>query len=168
MRRCRTRRTRRTRRIVLATATLLGVVILAACGPSVPPAPPIASTPQADDLVERTNYLRSLGGQGALTVDGGMQVHAQAHAARLAGGATTCAGALWHSPELGSWYSGLSAAENLACVSGCPPDAKVAFDNWVRSPLHNANQMNGAYNYIGTAAYCNGSVMIAVGQYRSG
>lgn len=150
--------------------TLLAVALLAACGPSVPPAPPappIASTPQADDIVARTNYLRSLGGQGAMTVDGGMQAHAQAHAARLAAGARSCAGALWHSPELGSWYPGRSAAENLACVPGCPKDGGQAFQLWWDSPLHHANMMNPAYGFIGTAAHCNGSIMVVVGQYRS-
>ena len=160
-------RTRRTRRILLSCLALLAFAFVAACGPSVPPAPPIASTPQADDLVARTNYLRSLGGQGAMTVDGSMQAHAQAHAARLAAGTTSCSGALWHSPELASWYSGLSAAENLACVPGCPKDAGQAFQLWWDSPSHHANMMNPAYGFTGTAANCNGSVMIVVGQYRS-
>jgi uncharacterized protein YkwD len=161
-------RSRRTRRILLVSVALLAFAFVAACGPSVAPAPPIGSTPQADDVVARTNYLRLLGGTGQMTVDGNMQAHAQAHAARLAAGSSTCVNSLWHSPELGLWYPNQGAAENVACVPGCPKDGAQVIDLWMGSPSHRANMLNPAYSYTGTAASCNGSVMFVVGQYRSG
>lgn len=163
---------RRTRRIVLAsTAVVAFALIAAACGPTLAPAPPIASTPQADDVVARTNYLRSLGGTGGMGVDGNMQGHAKFAADRVAaavGDSCQNLSGSMHSQELASWYPGVSSAENLACVPGCPPDGGQIFGLWWNSPSHNRNMMNSAYTYTGVATVCNGSVMIAVGQYRSG
>ena len=165
-------RNRRTRRILCAlTAVLTLGLIAAACGPTLAPAPPIQSTPQADDIVARTNYLRSLGGTGAMGVDGNMQANAKFAADRVAAqvgsNCLNLSGSM-HSPELASWYPGVSAAENLACVPGCPPDGSEPFGRWWNSASHKANMMNPAYTYIGVATSCIGSVMVAVGQYRSG
>jgi len=166
-------RNRRTRRIVLVlTAIAAFAVIAAACGPTLAPAPPGPMSPQSQQIVDSTNYLRGLGGWYFPTVDGNMQVNAQFAADRVAGqvgdSCSNLTGSL-HSPELASWYPGVSSAENLACVPGCPPNGgDTIFGMWWNSPSHQANMMNGAYTYTGVATNCNGSVMIAVGQYRSG
>lgn len=162
-------RNRRTRRIVVTAMALFALALVAACGPPVPPPPPPApSSPVATDIVERHNYLRSLNGIGGLAVDGGMQANAQLHADRLASGPTSCSGSLRHSPELGSWYPGSYAGENVACVPGCPTGGGGAFDMWLNSPPHKANVLQPAYAKIGVATKCNGSVMMVVAQYRSG
>lgn len=158
-------RSRRARRITLAVAALLAfALVAAACTPEPPP----PSSPAAADIVERHNYLRGLGGLGGLTVDGGMQANAQLHADRLAAGATTCAGALWHSSELASWYPGVTAGENVACVTGCPSDGATVIDLWMDSPPHRANVLRPDFAFIGVATRCNGTLMTAVAHYRSG
>lgn len=117
-------------------------------------------------MVARHDYVRSLEGLPGLIVDGAMQANAQHHADRLAAGSNGC-GNLWHSPELAAWYGGSAAAENLACVGGCPADAGVAFDLWLASPAHAAN-IYGPFARIGVATACNGSVQMVVAHYRSG
>lgn len=140
------------------------LALVAACAP---PPPPPSSSPAATDIVERHNYLRGLSGLGAFTVDGGMQANAQFHADRVAGSVRSCSQALWHSGELGAWYGGHFAGENVACVPGCPNDGKAVFDMWWNSPPHHANIVRPSYTFLGVATSCNGSVMIAVAHYRS-
>lgn len=158
----------RRRRIILLALATSALVLVAACGPAAPPPPPPPSSPAAADVVDRINELRSTNGLGALDVDGSMQANAQLHADRLAAGATTCTGLLWHSPELGSWYAGSAAYENLACVSGCPSDGGFAIDLWWNSSVHRDNLMQADVHRIGVATQCSGSVEVMVAQLRSG
>lgn len=165
-------RNRRTRRVLLALTAVLALgLVAAACGPTLAPAPPAPMTPQSQQIVDSTNYLRGLGGTAGMTVDGNMQANAQFAADRVAGRIRDCnlLSGSDHSPELASWYPGVSAAENLACVPGCPDNGgNTVFNLWWNSAPHRANMMNPAYTYTGVATSCNGSVMIAAGQYRSG
>lgn len=155
----RTRISTRARRIVLASVAVLGLLLIAACGPPSPP---------AQDAIDRHNYYRNVKGLGPLNVSAAAQIRAQVHADRVAAGAASCASVqLWHSPELASWYAGMSAGENMACVPGCPTDGKTAFDMWVASPGHLRNIVNPAYNNIGVATSCTGRVQIVVAQYHS-
>lgn len=153
----------RRRRIVLVVFALLALALVAACAPAPPP-----SSPAGADAVERHNYLRGLNGIGSLAVDGGLQANAQLHADRLAAGAATCTGRLWHSSEMGAWYPGVLSAENVACVPGCPDNAEMAIGLWARSAPHAANMFNAAYSHIGVATQCNGTLQIVVAHYRSG
>ena len=152
-------RNRRTRRIVLASLALLGLLVLAACGPA---------SPAEQNMVDRHNYVRNLSGIGPLNWDPAAEIRAEVHANRLAAGVTSCgSSSLWHSPELASWYAGMSAGENAACVPGCPSDGKTAFEMWLNSPGHRANIYRAGYHFIGVAAVCNGSVQMVVAQYHS-
>jgi uncharacterized protein YkwD len=147
----------------LSALVLAVVTLVAACAPAPPP-----SSPASSDIVERHNHLRGLSGLGPFSVDGGMQGNAQFHADRLAASVQSCAQPLWHSGELGAWYGGFFAGENVACVPGCPGDGKAIFDMWWNSPPHQANIVNPRYTVLGVATQCNGNVMIAVAHYRSG
>lgn len=96
-----------------------------------------------------------------------MFANAQFHADRLArGGGGGCN--LWHSSELGSWYAGHSAAENVACVGPCPGDvAQQMMGLWLNSPEHRANIYDPGFRYIGVGVACNGRAMFAVVHFRS-
>jgi uncharacterized protein YkwD len=154
----------RARRITVVVGLLLGALVLAACTPAAPP----PMSPAVADMVERHNYLRGLNGLAGLAVDGGAQANAQFHADRLASRPGSCAQApLWHSGELGSWYPGTTAGENVACVPGCPNDANQAFDMWLASPGHSANIFRPAFGAIGVGIACNGTVQFVVAQYHS-
>ena len=141
-------------------ASLAFTLVLGACGPPPP------SSPAADDLVARHAALRSERGLPVETRDQYATDNAQFHADRLAARATNCS-SLWHSPELGSWYTGRWAAENVACVTGCPADAAVPFWLWAHSPGHFANLVNPSYGVIGVGVSCSGSVQMFVAQYAS-
>jgi uncharacterized protein YkwD len=138
----------------------LAVLALAACGPAPGPASAAAS-----DVRARTDFIRGLNGRGPLTFDGYLEGNAQLHADRLADGATSC-NDLWHSGEMGVWYSGTAWGENIACVPGCPADGAAPIDLWLDSPGHNANLLNPAWNVTGVGVTCNGTVQMVVAHYR--
>jgi len=148
---------------------LCAFVLVAACGPPDPPPPPPAPlSPAAADVADRANHLRSLRGTPSLQADASLRANAQFHADRLAAGATTCFGTLWHSPELSSWYAGFTAAENIACITGCPSDGAAAVDLWWNDPPHRDNMMRADFTRIGVATRCSGSVEMVVAHFRSG
>lgn len=147
---------------------LCALALVAACGPTVPPAAMESSSPAAADILARHNFARGVNGLGDLVVDGDMQAHAQYHADRLAAGAAGCAGSLWHSTELASWYPGQRVGENVACVPGCPGDGAAAFGLWWNSLPHKENILRPEFTHMGAATTCNGSVQLVVVQYRSG
>jgi uncharacterized protein YkwD len=117
------------------------------------------------DIINGQNNARAQAGLPGFAVDGGMNANAQFHANRLAGGGSC--GNLWHSGELGSWYAGHSAGENVGCVSPCPGSGGGFVSMWLNSAAHRANIMNGGFRYIGVGATCNGRAMFAVVQFRN-
>jgi uncharacterized protein YkwD len=135
-------------------------LVLAGCAD----APP--SSPTAGDLFARHTNLRAERGLPRAWNDTWATDHAQFHADRLAQGATNCSN-LWHSPELGAWYTNRWAGENLACVPGCPSDGARAFNLWLGSPGHYQNIVNPHFEFIGIGVACSGSVEIVVAQYAS-
>jgi uncharacterized protein YkwD len=153
-------------RIVIAAA--VAVFVLAACGPSVSPAP---SGGVRGDMVVQHNKVRAFfklpGFARDYTADG----HAQFHANRLLKSSRgVCSGStLKHSTELALWYAGHYAAENVACIGGssCPTNATQLMDMWMRSAGHRTNILNRVYRYIGVGAACDGRTIFAVAQFRS-
>jgi uncharacterized protein YkwD len=149
------------------TATLVGIALaLAVLGAAcLPPAPPGWVNP-SNDIIVRQNNARTGAGLPGFAGDAGMNANAQFHANRLAaasGGACN----LWHSSELGAWYAGFSAGENVACVPGCPSDGAAVVNAWLNSPGHRANIMKPGFHYIGAGAACAGGWMFAVTHFRS-
>jgi uncharacterized protein YkwD len=158
-------RPRRARRGALVVIALTLVVVGAACRPS-PSAGPAASSSPINDIVGRHNGARAQAGLPQFAVDGGMNANAQFHAERLASsGGGSCG--LWHSGELGGWYGGHAAAENVACVGPCPSNGAQMMSMWLNSPEHRGNIFNGGYRYIGVGVACNGRAMYAVVHFRS-
>jgi uncharacterized protein YkwD len=158
-------RSKRARVAVLAAAA---AVTLSACFPPAPgPGPARADSVVADllthhQIVRATNLLPGFG------VDPGMNANAQFHAERLASGAGCN---LWHSSELGGWYAGFAAAENVACWNAgtgvCPADGSGLMSAWLNSPPHLQNILNGGYAWIGIGAACSNGRLFAVAHFRS-
>ena len=159
----------RTRWGAIVAVALTLVVVGAACAPK-PAAGPAASSGgggPVGDIINRLNSARAQAGLPGFAVDGGMNANAQMHANRMAGGGGGGCGNLYHSPELGGWYAGHSAGENVGCASPCPGDGSKFTSMWLSSPPHRANIMNGGFRYIGVGAACNGGAMYAVVQFRN-
>jgi uncharacterized protein YkwD len=154
----------RARRGALIAIAISLAVLGAACVPR-PSGAPSGGGP-IGDIISRHNSARANAGLPQFAVDGGMSGNAQAHANRLASGAGGSCN-MWHSSELGSWYSGHAAAENIACVGPCPGDGAQMMNMWLNSPEHRANLLNGGYRYIGVGAACNGRAMFAVVHFRN-
>jgi uncharacterized protein YkwD len=118
------------------------------------------------DIVNGHNQARANAGLPALSVDPGMNAHAQFHADRLANmGGNPCV--IAHSSEIGAWYAGHYAAENVACISPCPSNGAGFHRDWMNSPPHRANILNGRYAFVGVGIACNGRAMFAVVHFRS-
>jgi uncharacterized protein YkwD len=156
----------RARHAVLVAIALSIIVVGTACVPK-PSAGPSGGGGGgvAGDLINRHNGARANAGLPGFMVDGAMNANAQFHANRLAAGSNGCN--LWHSGELGGWYSGHAAGENVACLGPCPGDGGQLMSMWLNSPGHRANIMNGAFRYIGVGVACNGHAMYAVTHFRS-
>jgi uncharacterized protein YkwD len=157
----------RARRFALVAIASLLVVVGAACRP------PAASAPSSQgggallsDIVNRHEGARASAGLPQLAVDPGMNGHAQFHADRLAASAGGSCN-IWHSGELGGWYAGHAAGENIACLGPCPSNGGQLMSMWLNSPEHRANIYNGGFRYMGVGAACNGRVLFAVVHFRS-
>lgn len=159
---------RRARRGALVVAVLSLTVLGAACvpNPSAAPPPQQASGGPVGSIINALNGARGQAGLPGFAVDGGMNGNAQFHANRLASGGGGC-GNLWHSGEIGQWYAGHAAAENVACFSPCISDGGQFVSMWLNSPPHRANILDGGYHYVGVGAACNGGAMYAVAHFRS-
>jgi uncharacterized protein YkwD len=97
-----------------------------------------------------------------------MNANAQFHANRLLAASGGTCNNLFHSGELGSWYGGFAAAENVLCGNGgCPGDGAGIVNAWMNSPEHAGNILNPAYAWIGVGISCNGALFFAVAHYRS-
>ena len=72
-----------------------------------------------------------------------------------------------HSSEIGTWYAGHYAGENVACIGPCPSNGTGFQNDWMNSPPHRANILNGRYAFVGVGIACNGSAMFAVVHFRS-
>ncbi len=158
---------RRARRASLVAGVLSLAVLGAACLP--PPAPPAQTftVGPVNDIIARQNNARTGAGLAGFLGDGGMNSRAQYHANRLASSAGgTCK--LWHSSELGTWYAGQSAGENVACFSPCPANGAAVVNLWLNSAGHRVNIMNPGYRFIGAGATCDGGRLFAVSHYRTG
>jgi uncharacterized protein YkwD len=158
----------RTRWGAIVAVVLALAVLGAACAPK-PAAGPSASGGSGivGDIINRLNSARAQAGLPGFAVDGGMNANAQMHANRMAAGGGGGCGNLYHSPELGAWYAGHSAGENVACASPCPGNGGQFVSMWLSSPPHRANIMNGGFRYIGVGAACNGRAMYAAVQFRN-
>lgn len=147
--------------------TLVGIALaLAVLGAACLPAAPPGWVNPFNDIISRQNNARVGARLPGFGGDAGMNANAQFHANRLA---STSGGAcnLWHSSELGAWYAGYSAGENVACVPGCPSDGAATVSAWLNSPGHRANIMNPGFRHIGAGAACAGGWMFSVTHYRS-
>lgn len=144
--------------------TLLGVVAAIALTACLAPA---VTVTRADsviaDLIQRHQAVR----EPDFQVSSSMSSYAQYHAERLA---KNSACSTSHSPELGQWYAGYTAAENVVCwaqPTGCPSDGKVLMDAWLNSPTHRSHIFDTRCTWLGVGAACGGGKIVAVAQYRS-
>jgi uncharacterized protein YkwD len=133
-------------------------------------APPQAAPPAGaivDDIVNGHNQARANAGLPPLSVDPEMNVHAQFHADRLANAGASDPCTITHSSEIGTWYAGHYAGENIACVYPCPSNGALFMNRWMNSAPHRANILNGKYAFLGVGIACNGREMFAVAHFRS-
>ena len=154
-------------RMALVAVVLAVVLVGVACGPT--PAPGPSASAQggvAGSIINGMNGARGQAGLGGFAVDGGMNANAQFHANRLASGGGGCNN-LYHSSELGAWYAGHAAGENVACVSPCNGNGGQIVGLWLNSPSHRANILDGGFNFVGVGVACNGNALYAVAQFRS-
>ena len=151
----------RTRRLFPFVGLALALLVAAASAP--PPSPSLSTV--ENDVYARHFTLRAANHLPQLVLDDSMSAQAQAWADTLAKPGNDC-NALQHS-NIRAEYPGFSAAENIACVSGCPADASVAWNLWLNSPGHYVNLANPAFERIGIGVTCNESVEMYVVQFRS-
>ncbi len=155
--------TRRARGRLAFIGTVFAIALVGAACLSPPPA---GWVNPSGSIINHHNYARSQAGLPGFVTDGNMNGLAEYHAKRLATGAgNSCS--IWHSGELGSWYAGHSAGENVACWPGCPADGGGIVGMWLNSPGHRANIMNGGFRFIGVGAYCSWGRTFAVAHYRN-
>ena len=154
-------RNRRTRRLLPLFGLVVALFLVAACAP--PPSPSLSVV--ENDVYAKHFVLRAAQHLPELVLDDSMSARAQAWADGLAKPGNDC-GALQHS-NIQATYAGFSAAENIACVSGCPDNATVPWNMWLNSPGHYTNIVNPAYERIGIGVTCNGAVEMFVVQFRS-
>jgi uncharacterized protein YkwD len=120
------------------------------------------------DIVNGHNQARANAGVPGLSVDPGMNPHAQFHADRLADmGGNPCVIAHSSKIELGAWYAGHDAAENVGCIGPCPSNGAGFQKGWMNSPPHRASMLNDKYAFVGVGVACNGRAMFAVVHFRS-
>ena len=120
------------------------------------------------DIVNLHNQVRANAGLPGLTIDPGMNAHAQFHADRMATmGGNPCLIAHSSQTELSTWYAGKYSAENVACIGPCPSDGAGFQKSWMDSPPHRANILNGRYAFVGVGITCDGPAMFAVVHFRS-
>ena len=94
-----------------------------------------------ENLVYYTNLQRQRHGLRPLTLDTGLLQSARGHAAWMAR-----ANSLTHTTR--------SVAENIAMGQ---PNSLQAVQDWMNSPGHRANMLNGGYSRVGAAAYTSSS-----------
>lgn len=89
------------------------------------------------NIVERTNANRSRHGLRPLVVDSRLMSSARQHAA-------------WMARNRAMRHTSAAVAENIAAGQG---SSHEAVNDWMNSPGHRANILNGGYSRIGVAAY---------------
>ena len=152
-------RNRRVRRLLPFVGLVVALLLVAACTP--PPAPSLS--PVENDVFGKHFVYRAAHSLPELQLDDGVSANAQKWADNLAKPGNDCS-ALTHS-DIKTTYAGQSAAENIACVSGCPANADVVWGLWLASPGHLTNIQNPAYNRIGIGVTCNAGVEMYVVQF---
>lgn len=103
----------------------------------------------------RHNYYRCQYGLSELGQNGTLAGYAQQWASQLASESPPTGCAISHS-NLGQWYSGVAAAENVVCstYSPCAGAGSWAVDAWMNSPSHRTNILNPLYHNVGVGAAC--------------
>jgi uncharacterized protein YkwD len=119
------------------------------------------------DIVSAHNQARADAGLPGSSVDPGMNAHAQFHADRLAKKKSGNVCGIAHSSEIGAWYAGHYAAENVGCIWPCPSNGAGFHNGWMNSPSHRANILDGRYAFVGVGIACNGRAMFAVVHFSS-
>jgi uncharacterized protein YkwD len=120
------------------------------------------------DIVNGHNQARANAGLPEVSIDPGMNAHAQFHADRMANmGGNPCLIAHSSQTEISTWYAGYYAAENVACIGPCPSNGAGFQNGWMNSPPHRAAILNGRYAFVGVGITCNGRAMFAVVHFRS-
>jgi uncharacterized protein YkwD len=111
--------------------------------PAEPTAPTVEAKASGSPILSRTNAARAQAGLGALSVDACLTRMAQQHAERVAAAKT-----LFHQ-DLGAVTSacGVSAAGENVAMNHTGPAAMVG--QWLDSPGHRANLLNGDFALIG-------------------
>jgi uncharacterized protein YkwD len=127
--------------IVLAVATI--AIGTAACEPNTsPPSGPIATSPEARQLLSLVNNFRAANGLGGLVEAYDGTAKAQAHSDEMAAYKT-----LFHSSSLSSGIANdwTALGENVG-VGQTIPQIESMFET---SSPHRANLLNGAFDQIG-------------------
>ena len=152
-------RNRRVRRLLPFVGLVVALLLVAACTP--PPAPSLS--PVENDVFAKHFVYRASHSLPELQLDDGVSANAQKQADLLAAPGNDCS-KLAHS-NIAVTYPNQTAAENIACVSGCPANADVVWGLWLASPGHLTNIQNPAYNRIGIGITCNAGVEMYVVQF---
>jgi len=123
-----------------ASLVFVGMHILSSVtvgGTAPAPAAPVKIHATELQLVERTNVERARYGLPPLTLDPGLLHSARRHTA-------------WMTRNRVLRHTSAPVAENIAMGQ---PSTAHAIQDWMRSPGHRANILNGSYTRIGVAGY---------------
>jgi uncharacterized protein YkwD len=147
------------RRGLVATAALVGVLLIPASGSADPRGALSSATELQSALVQQVNTLRARHGLSRLRLSGALNAAANAHSVQMArmgyfshnsaGGGSFSSRIVRYYPARG--YRSWSAGENL--LWGSPNiGAARALALWLASPGHRANLLSPRWREIGLAA----------------
>lgn len=120
----------------MLSATLLLAATLG-LSPETKPAPALELHPVEQGIIDHTNAQRKQYGLPALSVDTHLMSSARRHCGWMAR-----SGSLTHTTA--------QVAENIAMGQ---TSSAHAVQDWMNSPGHRANMLNGSYRRVGAAAY---------------
>jgi uncharacterized protein YkwD len=122
--------------VVMLSAAIITTALLGA-SPSTAKSNAAELHPVEQNVVHYTNLERQRHGLPALVVDHGLMASARRHCSWMAR-----SGSLMHTSA--------AVAENIAMGQH---NSLQAVKDWMNSPGHRANMLNGGYSRIGAAAY---------------
>lgn len=122
-----------------ALSLILSVLALPSAAAERAAAPALHTVEQ--NLVYYTNLQRQRHGLPPLTLDTGLLQSARSHAS-------------WMARSNSLTHTTRSVAENIAMGQ---PNSLQAVRDWMNSPGHRANMLNGGYSRVGAAAYTSAS-----------
>jgi uncharacterized protein YkwD len=123
---------------------MLAELLLASALLSGSPSAPAAASqllPVEQNIIQQTNAQRQRYGLPPLTIDAGLLQSARRHAS-------------WMARVNSLTHTSAAVAENIAMGQS---SSQQAVRDWMNSPGHRANILNGGYRRVGAAAYTSSS-----------